>query len=199
MVNKFIQDIKAKAEKHGVEVRMVDAKLVYAEGETVGCAGYFCSERKVLAIAMQHKRHEWLGLLAHESSHMDQWVERPYIWKKLGLGYDLFFEWLDGGIKKREDLEEAVQDIIRLEKDCEERAIRKMLNYNLPVNVERYKRRANAYMYAYLYFLETRKWVPRIYSRPEVWSKSPVRFPRGYKKIPRGLHTAFKVFHGDQF
>lgn len=190
-IAKFISDIEKKAEKHGVKIILEDAELVYAKGEKEGCAGYFDSENKILAASTKGKKSQFLGLLAHESSHLDQWIENRYMWDKLSHGYALFFEWLGGKIVKREYLEEAVQDIIRLEKDCELRAIKKIQHYQLPINLIEYKKKVNSYLYAYLFFLEKRKWIPKLYSSKKVWSKAPHRIPKEYKKIPRNLYRVF--------
>lgn len=188
----MLSDIKAKAKKHGIKVVMKKAALVYPEGESIGCAGYFDSENKILAVATGCNKTDWLGILAHEASHMDQWIESEYLWKKLMHSYDLFFLWLDYKmIVKAEYLQEAVADIIRLEKDCEIRAIEKIKKYNLPICLETYSRKANAYLFAYLFFLERKKWVPKIYSGEAVWSKAPMRFKDTYDKIPDRLYREF--------
>lgn len=195
-MQKFLEDIKTKAKQHGVKVIIKNTPFV-KYGEESLCAGYFCSESKTLVVGKQKDDADTIGLLAHESSHMDQWIEDKYLWEKLAVGYSLFFSWLEEGkIIKREHLEEAVQDIIRLEKDCEQRAIAKMLKYDIKIDYERYKRRANAYLYAYLFFLEKKKWIPKIYDDKEVWSTAPQKFPKEHKKIPQKLYRKFlKVFN----
>jgi hypothetical protein len=191
--NKLLSDIKAKAKKHGVKIILRKSDMVYSPGESIGCAGYFDSDEKVLAVATKCIDSEWLGILAHEASHMEQWIENRFMWEKLNHGYQLFFDWLEGKtIVKREYLEEAVSDIIRLEKDCELRAIEKISQYNLPICIDTYSRKANAYLFAYLYFLEIRKWIPKIYSAERVWSKAPARFRNHYTQIPVKLHQEFK-------
>lgn len=193
MIDKFIEDIKKKAKKHGVEVIIRNNPLVKLEGEEVYCAGFFCSETKQLVVGKQPKEADTIGLLAHESCHMDQWIEDNFLWEKLAIGYDLFFSWVEGHkIIKREHLEEAIQDIIRLEKDCEQRAIKKMLKYNIKIDYDKYRRRANAYLYAYLFFLEKKAWIPKIYDKQEVWAEAPARFPKEYKKIPIKLYRKFQ-------
>lgn len=190
---KFISDTERKALKYGIKIILEKTDLVHAKGETDGCAGYFCSENKILAVATKAKMSDWLGVFVHESCHMDQWIENKFMWDKLSHGYNIFFGWLmDGSIVKREILEECVQDIIRLEKDCEIRSVKKIQKYNLKIDVDNYKRKANAYLYAYLYFLETKKWIPKIYASPYVWSLCSSRFPKEHLKIPLKLHRAFR-------
>ena len=108
------------------------------------------------------------------------------------VGYTLFFEWLGGKIVIREHLEEAVQDIIRLELDCELRTLKKIEKYKLPVHPIQYKKKANVYLYSYLYMLETRKWIHQIYSHNELWKAAPSCLRKEYKSIPKRLHMEFK-------
>jgi len=193
-IKKFIEDVKRKATKNGAEVCFVDdVFLTDVDGQK--CVGWFDGEKGNLSVATKRPQNLFLSILVHESSHLDQWVENRYLWDKLNPGYTLFFEWLGGKICKREHLEEAVQDIIRLELDCEKRAIKKILQYNLPIDLDKYKRRANSYLYAYLYFFEKRTWIPGIYVDKLVWGAAPVRFAASYKKIPPTLYSRFKEAH----
>jgi hypothetical protein len=190
---KLLKDVRTKAKKYDVSIVLKRASLVYSEGEDLGCAGYFDSDKRILSVAAKCSEADWLGVLAHEASHMEQWIENEYMWNKLNCGYELFFRWLEGRtIVKLEILEEAVSDIIRLERDCELRAIKKIKEYNLPICVNTYSRKANAYLFAYLYFLEKRKWIPKIYSHESVYSKAPIRFRETYSSIPQRLYNQFK-------
>jgi len=192
-MKQLIADVEKRAIRYGVKIKLEKADLVYAPGEDYGCAGYFDSERKVLAVATKGKILDWLAVFIHESCHMDQWIENKFMWEKLTHGYTIFFEWLyEKKIVKREILEEAVSDIIRLEKDCEERTVKKIQKYGIEINIDDYKRKANSYLFAYLYFLEKKKWIPKIYANEEVWRKAPMRFKKEYKKIPQRLYNAFK-------
>lgn len=193
-IQKFFDDIERMANKYGVKVIYDSSELVYAKGEKEGCAGYFDSELRVLKIANHKTISDTCAIMAHESSHMDQWIQDRYIWDKLAPGYALFFEWLNGKICKREHLEESVQDIIRLELDCEKRAVAKIKRYGLPVNISVYKKRANCYLYGYLYFLEKRKWIPKLYDKKEIWTIAPDKFPSKHITIPVRLRAKFAQY-----
>jgi hypothetical protein len=189
----FINDLYKKAEKHKIKIQLSHSKLVFAKGETAGCGGYFDSEHKILAVATDYPKSKWLSILIHESSHLDQWIEDKFHWEKWTHGHTLFFQWLlEKKIVKREVLLESVQDVIALELDCEKRAIAKIKKYNLPINLEEYCRKANAYLFSHLYLLEVRKWIPRIYSNKNTWMSSPKTLKKEYKNIPRKLYAAFK-------
>lgn len=191
-MNRFINETKKKAAENGIKIVIQNSDLVYAPGESEGSAGYFDSERKVLAVAKKGKTADWMGIFVHESCHMDQWIENNFMWEKLSLGYDLFFRWLDGEEVSEEILSECVQDIIRLEKDCEQRSIKKIKQYELDIDLVVYRKKANSYLYGYLFFLEIREWIPKVYLNSNIWKSAPSRFPKQYTKIPRKLYRALK-------
>lgn len=194
-MKKLIEDIKRKATRFGIRVILKNQPLVFAPGENEGCSGFFDPENKILAVATKKKKEDWLGVLIHESCHLDQWVHDRYLWDKLSIGYNIFFKWLlDGKEVEMKVLERCVQDIIELEKDCEIRSIKKIQKYGINIDVERYRRLANAYLYSYIYMLGSRKWIPRIYDM--VWTTAPKNFPKKHIKIPIKLYRAFKKAYG---
>lgn len=194
MYEKLFEDIRKKAKLHGIKIKInKNSSTIYIDDEKTRVAGYFDSEEKVLAVAAKMDTKDWVSTFIHESCHMDQWIENTFMWDKLSHGYALFFDWLTNKkIVKREVLEECVQDIIRLEKDCEIRSVAKIKKYGIDIDVKRYIKIANSYLYAYLYFLEVKKWIPKIYSFEEVWQTAPSRFPKEHKKIPIKLYRQFK-------
>lgn len=190
---KFISDVKKTAKANQIKIRISKKEFVVPAGETIACAGYFDSEARVLAFSAQGNEADWLGVLAHESCHMDQFLYDGFLWDKCNPGYGAFFHWLEGkDTVTKERLGESVQDIIRLEKDCEQRTVLKIKKYGLPIDIPVYIKKANCYLYAYLYFLEKKRWIPKIYESEKVWSLSPSTFKSEYKKIPVKLYKAFE-------
>lgn len=188
---RMLADIRAVARKNGV-------KLYFSKKERIKCdnvfvSGYFDDIKKVVAVSQFNDFTKFISMLAHESSHMDQWIEDKFLWKKCSIGYTTFFEWLDGkeGFSK-DILEESVQDIIRLELDCEKRAIRKLKKYKVPIDIDMYIRKMNCYLYGYLFFLEKRIWIQGIYNDEFVTASAPKTVKSSYKKIPARLRKAFE-------
>lgn len=190
---KLLADSRKIARQNDIKIRISKAKYIHDADSDSKCIGYFDSEGGELASSNYNDFDVFIRNFVHESCHMDQFLKDKFLWEKCSPGYDIFFQWLeDKKIVKREVLEEAVQDIIRLEKDCEIRSIAKINKYKLPIDVTDYIKRANAYLYGYLFFLEQKKWLPAIYNNPDVVTVSPGRFPKEYKKIPRKLYVLFK-------
>lgn len=190
---RMLTDIRAVARKHGIKLRFTTKKLVKTNPKDSASTGYFDENRKVLAVSNFNDLYTFISVLAHESCHMDQYINDRYFWDKCSVGYTLFFQWLEDGVDvKQSQLEECVQDIIRLELDCEIRSIKKLKKYKIPVDFNDYIKKTNCYLYGYLFFLEKRQWIPAIYQDEEVWKKASSRLSKSYKKIPSRLRKAFE-------
>lgn len=190
---KFISDIRKKARLHGVKIKFVDKPLIYAKNDPLGCTGYFDENEMILCVSNIKNEDSFIPILAHESSHMDQFIHDKYLWDKSNPGYTIFFEWLEGKtIVKQEVLIEAVQDIIRLELDCERRALKKIAKYKLDVDLEHYIRGTNAYLFGYLFALETKHWTPQIYYDDEIVAACSTRLRKVYDRIPQKLYRVFR-------
>lgn len=188
---RFMCDLRKIARRNEVELRFQRKKLVRDDDYASESLGYFGDT--VLSVACNNPFDTVMGIMVHESCHMDQSIEDTFLWDKCSAGYTVFFQWLeDKKIVKREVLEESVQDIIRLELDCEKRSVKKILKYGLPINVEEYIQKANAYLYGYLFFLEKKKWIPEIYTDQSVYNLAQTEFQKSYTKIPGKLRKAFE-------
>lgn len=190
---KLLSDTRKIARNNDIKIRISKADYIVDNDSTSKSIGYFDGEGRELACSNYNEDESFIKNFVHESCHMDQFLNDKFLWAKCEPGYNIFFEWLeDKKIFKREVLEESVQDIIRLEKDCEMRSVAKIKKYNLPIDIDHYIRSANAYLYGYLFFLEQKKWIPAIYAELDVTECASSRFAKSYDKIPKRLHAAFK-------
>lgn len=194
----IITDIQRKAEKAGVQIKLVHQKTILVEGETTPTNGYFCSVDKVLAVAIDKPVDDWLLIFIHESCHMDQFLQDEFIWEKWNVGYTMFFEWLERNKELSQNtLLQCFQDIIDCEKDCELRAVQKIKKYKLDIDTSRYIQMANLYLYSYAYIMKVRKWKTGIYKNEELIVLCPKTFQADYTKIPVKLKSRLKVFYSN--
>lgn len=196
----FIKDVRKIARANDITIKLPKTEFVYCEDDPIPSCGYFQSEGPLLVVGTGGKSiKSWVATLVHESCHMDQFIEDQFLWTKCAPGYEVFFDWLwdEDYVVKENVLYEAVQDIIRLELDCERRSIKKIREYNLPIDIPQYIRGANVYLYSYLYMLQVRKWVPAVYSCVDTAALASSKFSSSYTKIPRRLNTAFKSIYTD--
>ena len=192
---KLIKDTYKIAKANDIEIRLVKDKFVFEDWDKAklfGSGGYFDSDNRILAVAIEKRESRWLSIFVHESCHMDQFLSNSRAWEKYSPGHTLFFNWLqDNKSVKKEQLEQAAQDAIRIELDCERRSLEKIKKYNLDLDEIDYIRGINAYLHGYLFSLETKKWLPDLYVNKNVLNNCSTRLKKSYTKIPRRLHRAF--------
>jgi len=190
-LDRFKRDVRKTAKANGIKIKLLKKDSVSSRYDKLPCHGYFSDEDMELCVAIKGTELSWVHVLVHESCHMDQFVENKYLWTKCNPGFNLFSKWLLGkSIVKREVLEEAVQDIIRLELDCERRAVEKIKKYDLNIDIETYIQCSNLCLYGYLFFLEKKKWCNDILDIDSVTDLAPKRFRTNYDKIPVKFHKA---------
>lgn len=157
----FTTDVNRKAREHGITVYKGRGKTVKCPGDGVPVSGYFDEENLKLAVAIGDS--DWVGTFAHEASHMDQFLEGSEYWTDdLTEAYEVLMLATGSPHKvSKEEFKEALNKIVVLEADCERRTIEKIKQYNLPVDLEDYTRKANAYLYWHTSMLYYRKWYAR--------------------------------------
>lgn len=157
-VELFLKDLRRKCRDNKIKLSLIRAGQVKCDKDgEIKCSGYFDSGDKELAVAKG--QDDWLQILVHESCHLDQWLEGTKEWRREDkLGNDVLDKWLLGKDIDRRKLKRAVNNIIALELDCERRAVRKIVEYGLPISETIYIQKANCYLLYYNYVYETHRW-----------------------------------------
>lgn len=194
--------IKQTCKSFDIDFRLTDASHVIYEADVTQtpCAGFFTKD--VLAVAINKPLEEWFPILLHESSHMDQYLDDCKEWTDTisedGTDIcDLFFEWLDGKELSIDYATELAKIVLAIELDCEKRTVEKIKTYQLEswLNTEEYIKKANSYVYFYLYALEKRSFYKpgfSPYTIEEVWNVAPNTFHGSYDTIPKELYEKFE-------
>ena len=192
----FITDLYTNAARLSVHIRAVPRK--YVSTGNFRCSGYFGdSPYPVLVWATGVPKEQWLPVLVHESCHMDQWAEGADAWM---AGYDKdgndltdpFWEWISGKSVSPRKRIEAMRIARDLELDCERRAIEKICKYKLNIDQEVYAQKANVYLYAYTFMLESRKWITGLYNNERLWKIAPKKLVTDHDSIPDNILEEFK-------
>lgn len=192
----LISDIEKTAKENGV-------KLILPETETVEyngfeCSGYFIDNgNPTLACGIGGDVKVWGPILAHESSHMDQWIEQCPEWK--GNYYkgkecvDWLEDWTVDKVKLTEqELDKIIDGAIGVELDCEKRTIEKEKKYNLPVNITEEIQKSISYIWFYRFLKESKKWGKSTYKIKEVWSVMPKSFEEvNFKVVPEHIKEVY--------
>jgi hypothetical protein len=143
--NFFLWSIKY-LDRHNKKLTISNTKKVIADG--MPCSGWCDGIEIVIAV----KNPKFEQVYVHEFAHMQQAVEEAECWKDC----DKFWNDLQ---KQKLSLDSwaCALDIIKLERDCERRALLLNKKYNL-FDPEKYAQEANLYLYYYHYVFVKRKW-----------------------------------------
>lgn len=201
----FLEMTEAQAMKRGVTTLFHNGTHVRYPSTGALVNGYFI-EKPVctLAVAIGKPAAEWLPVVAHESSHMDQSIESTKVWNDRlvpGTEYeaaDLVLLWVDRKIGlSRKQLDEYVRRARNMELDCERRVVQKISRFSLPIGYREYAQRANSYIFFYTALKYLRSWyIPgkEPYNVDDVWTRMPKEFLRDdeYENVPEDIMEAFR-------
>lgn len=193
----FLSYIRKKCKEHNVKLILKNAKKIKLSNK-IYVGGYFSDEPNECELACALKNQEYLNLLVHEYSHMEQWVDKSEIWTN-AKGTEMLDDWLEG--KEIKNIDKKIDDLKLCELDCEKRALRNIKKFNLPINLKTYIQKANSYVLFYNYIKETRRWskpgnAPYSPKNIELWSLCPDKFmPYSYyNSIPKKIYKKFVEF-----
>ncbi len=195
-INKFISDLEQKCSEHNINLLIPNTPGVqYPSGNTL-TNGYFDSDNRVLACATGKELNQWLPILIHEASHMDQFLENDPVFNE-SLGLDETFKWNEGS--ENVDFNKINNEIasgIAVEVDCEKRTVEKIKQYGLEfvVGIEEYIQKSNAYVLFYLWMKKNRSWYKigfEPYNVKSVYSKMPKTFEIDYTTMTQEVSEAF--------
>lgn len=175
----LVEDTIDLANENGFCVKLLDVPIIYLDPKTqsMPITGVFEEDLCRLTTAARRPLDRWVGVLAHESCHLDQCLEKTRVWKNGDYVYD-FDEWLEG----RKHIPPAIlrrytRFIQHLELDCEIRTTEKIITYNLPIDIPTYIQQSNAYVYFYEAVRRTKKWCRK--------GTQPFIEPTIYKRMPK--------------
>lgn len=132
----------------------------------------------LLAYSRGGKTQEELTcLVLHEYCHMQQFLENSPHWVAADV-FTPWVQWLDGVEVEQDKLLAAWRQIVTVEHDCEQRALHKARQLDLPIDRTKYIRRANAYLFFHSWALKNRKF----------YTKAPYEIPGLVNKMPLALY-----------
>lgn len=152
-VLKLIKHIDADCRKNGFKLELLNVRYIDL-GDGTPSSGYFSEELKTVCVSVKAK--DFVGILAHEYSHLRQYIENEELYNFYSISYSKIFDWLDG--KSIKNIQFHLDNCLELELDCEKRAVKLLQEYDLNVDIKDYIQRANAYMYFWKYLRFSRKW-----------------------------------------
>lgn len=199
-VKNAIKDIRKKAKQNNVKVILSKKKIIEYD-KKIYVSGYFDYNKPTkLAVAINKPQKDWIMVLMHESSHMDQWIEKSKIWvdaiNRTTDSVTLLEYWIQNKIQLSDfKINMIIKRNRNLELDCERRAIKKALKYNIKINIQEEIQKANSYIYFYTMLKYSRTWYTTApYYVKEVWSQMPKTFDNDYNILPLKIKKLFMKY-----
>jgi len=164
-------------------------------GQGIKYQGYFDATNKNLVSAIGCGGiNQWLGVLVHETCHMDQYLNDTESWCNYdGASID---DWIAGKNFLKRRIYETIDSTQELELDCEIRTVKKIKKFQLPIDIEEYTKKANAYIFFHQFLKESRHWPepPRTLYNDKIWQAMPAYFlPRSeYLILPDEYRKLYK-------
>ena len=187
-VLKFMNSCFDELEAHSIKIIVSENSQVNTRDDNKGlnCSGFF-EDRPVarLAIATGKPLEEWLPIFAHEFCHFRQYKEQSKYWTDIFTEMNgelveataIIDRWLDGEIELEQDrLNHLIRIAQQVERDCERRTVDLIKQFDLPIDIKDYSKKANAYTEFYSRLKETRLWYPSggaPYQLESVYSAAP--------------------------
>lgn len=187
----FLNHVKRECKSHGIKLDLRKRSSYLKMTGNIKCSGYFDSENKQLVVAI--KRVDWIDILVHEYAHLTQFVDQCEAWVAGASTTDEIDRWLSG--EEIENIERHVVSCRNLELDNEKRSVEIVKKFDLPIDVERYTKKANAYVYFYTWMLKTRRWSKpgnSPYSNETVIEAMPSEFQQDYENLPDYVVRVFE-------
>jgi hypothetical protein len=184
----FITSVKRQCKKYGIELILSPSRrVVLTDDYLQECSGYFCDTDKALVVACGKPFEEWVEILIHEFSHMEQWKSDER-WNDWNDNTGKTWDWLAGNIMlNKTQVLNMLDSMVELEKDCEIRAIEKIKKWNLPVNLTRYVKKANVYLYSYHMMPILKRFPTGIYTNKTLIEMAPKGFKKTYRNVPKDM------------
>lgn len=150
--NEFIGKVAAECISNDITFKIIQKSSV------LNYSGWFDSNKKELVCA--YKSLNGFETLIHEYNHFLQWKNRPHFWKKCDGDNNLFLSWKRGNHNDitKNKLTRSFYKAIELERDCELKSIKCIKKHNLDVDLEKYIKEANMYIFSYHFVKKYRDW-----------------------------------------
>lgn len=180
---KFLEIAMKDLKQNGIKLKIYK-KTIDADDTSVPCKidGYFDDLQLEMGV---YKDHRWLETFVHEYSHFLQWRDRdPTFTAYYKHEYDpsvLIEKWLSRKISYDRRVENSFKIVRANEMSCDQIAVKLINKYKLPIQTQKYIKKANFQILYYHCVESERCWnVDKIYRNNELWEKIPITFRMSY-------------------
>jgi hypothetical protein len=186
----FVAHVKRRCKVNKIELVLSPSRnVVITDTFSTDCSGYFDDVDKTLVVACGKPFEEWIEILIHEYSHMEQWLTDDR-WEYWGECCQKLWEWLDREtIMNTAQLNKVLDGMVELERDCELRSLANIDKFNLKISKAAYARKANLYLYSYRMIPIIKKFPSGIYENKSLVDMCPSRVKKRYVDVPEDIYN----------
>jgi len=179
-VKSFLAKTKNELLFSGVKIDLSeDSHVFFPPAYDIPVNGYFITEPLLLACGTGKSLDQWFPIYVHEFNHFRQWKEQDPEYLAGFIDGREAFEYIDDIVEGRvtatkEEFWNYVNRARNLEANCERRSHAMIIEFELPIDKDRYAQQANSYIHFYNYIGLNRTWYTpgkEPYNIEEVWSK----------------------------
>ena len=126
--------------------------------------GEFSESEMTIQCFVDPSSSYWIGVLAHEYAHFLQCINGNKLWENFqNEAFDNINDLQSAFHNKKKKIRKnlrrkIVKHIVRMELDCDKKAINIINKYKLPVDKNEYRSKANIVLYKYLFWEEYGIW-----------------------------------------
>lgn len=175
----------------GVKVNLYPRKYVISDGLKV--RGYYNDEPLEFKVATL--KPSWPKTFIHEYCHYTQWRDKAQVWTNTDDNdVNRWVDWLNGSrCLTKARAKAAMVKMRAVELDCEQRVVKVIRKYQLPIDIKSYIKEANAYCAFYTVSNSERRWSSKTtYEDPKVLSLVPSTWIKDFDNLDSDLYKAIK-------
>ena len=195
-IESYLNHLKEKTKEYNVKLILKNQKYFLDEGVPIG--GYFLEEPLELAVAINKPKKIWIPYLIHEDSHLDQWIDQYTNTQVKGCASELMHSWIAGNNYPTEIIHKAIESLREMELDCERRALKKIKQFDLPIDQLYYIKSAAINIHQYNYALFRRKYLRKgktlPYENKQLISEMPITLRGNFRRLTKKQLKAFDNF-----
>jgi hypothetical protein len=193
---KFVNHVRHHLAEYGFTLYLGRGKRVNS-GESWRCEGFFDIDTKCIKVGKGGV--QWLETLVHEYAHFLQWLDSSdSLVEREDRAARLVQDYLHAGKGELNPaIVKAFHSVMLFERDTEMRAVKCIQKYKLDIEMSKYIKRANMYIYSHYVNMFLRKWnfKKSPYRSSKVMSEMPDTFrAKAHKSCPSKIFRLLKAY-----
>jgi hypothetical protein len=193
--NQFLKHVRSEVKADGGSVWFSNKHNVCLAGESTPCSGYWDESKRRLVASKGQDPESFFTLVMHEFCHFIQcrdgrsaWTDcyKSPVYKKYNTSFEeILFGWIDGKNWSPKIVKIACRHVQFCELDCERLCLNLIDELDLPVEKNRYARRASAYIHFHNVIPKVRQFYvlgKEVYNIPQIIKLMPTNLDGEYKR-----------------